>query len=357
LLSYNAIFFLLFSLAASKLHDGMITRQKRMSDKGIYVTGYMVQTPRVFNKIKAAAKAAGINTFVVDAKMFLEKELIEAAKEKKIKADFRVTPSETFAKIVKELHSEGFIVSARIVVFKDDHLVIARPDLSVKKKDGSLYRDLKMGRWADPYSPEVQLYNQLIAERAALSGADEVQFDYVRFPAERGAKEAVYPAYDETLTKVDVITGFLAGTRARLKKYNTSIAVDIFGVTAWQSKVDITALGQDLKRMAKYIDVISPMLYPSHFHNGYDGFANPGAEPYYFLNKGVKQTLEILSGEAVTVVPWIQGFNMKSPNYGPQYIREQIRACRDNEVKGFLVWNARNDYTTTFQALSNYDIH
>ena len=46
-----------------------------MSDKGIYVTGYMVQTPRVFNKIKAAAKAAGINTFVVDAKMFLEKEL------------------------------------------------------------------------------------------------------------------------------------------------------------------------------------------------------------------------------------------------------------------------------------------
>jgi len=57
------------------------------------------------------------------------------------------------------------------------------------------------------------------------------------------------------------------------------------------------------------------------------------------------------------VVPWIQGFNMKSPNYGPEYIREQIRACRDNKVNGFLVWNARNDYTTTFQALFNYDIN
>jgi hypothetical protein len=127
--------------------------------------------------------------------------------------------------------------------------------------------------------------------------------------------------------------------------------VDIFGVTAWQSKNDVKNLGQDLKRMGQYIDVISPMLYPSHFHRGYDGYANPGSEPYYFINAGVKKTKEILSEEAVTIVPWIQGFDMCSPNFGPDYILQQVKACQDEKVEGFLVWNAGNRYDVTFSAL------
>jgi hypothetical protein len=30
---------------------------------------------------------------------------------------------------------------------------------------------------------------------------------------------------------------------------------------------------------------------------------------------------------------------------------EQIRACRDEGVNGFLVWNANNDYWATYSAL------
>jgi hypothetical protein len=328
-----------------------IPKTKRVSERGIYITAWVAQTPKRFNFLKNEAKRAGINTVVVDAKEIISRPLLELVKTRKLNAGTKLEPDPWLVKLTEDLHKDGFIVSARIVTFKDGHLVIARPDLSIQMRGGGIYRDRKGGRWADPYADEVRLYNELIAERAAISGADEVQFDYIRFPAEGRAKDALYPHEKEGVTKVDAICLFLEGVKKRVAKYNVSIAVDIFGVTAWQSKDDIKNLGQDLKRMAKYIDVISPMLYPSHFHRGYDGFANPGSEPYYFINAGVKKTKEILSGEAVTIVPWIQGFDMRSPNFGTGYILSQVKACTDEKVTGFLVWNAGNRYDVTFSAL------
>jgi len=67
---------------------------------------------------------------------------------------------------------------------------------------------------------------------------------------------------------------------------------------------------------------------------------------------GVKKVKKILSGEAVAIVPWIQGFNLRSPNFGPTYISEQIRACKDGGAEGYLIWNARNVYDTSFKSFS-----
>jgi len=331
----------------------ILPKPKKSAHQGLYVTYYMARTPKACNRIIQQAKQCGLDTIVVDAKWTLSEPFLKLVKEKQLNKHTKPVVDPWLAQFCKNLHEQGFIVSARLVVFKDDHLVIARPDLSVRLPDGSLYRDHKQGRWADPYSDEVRLFNELIAESAALSGADEVQFDYIRFPAEGKAKNAVFPSEKQGLSRVQVINGFLSDVKNRLKKYNTSIAIDIFGVTAWQSKNDIKNLGQDLKQMAKYIDVLCPMFYPSHFHRGYDGFANPGSEPYYFLSAGVRKTREILSSEAVAIVPWIQGFNMSSPNFGPDYINLQIKASYDEGAAGFLIWNARNDYSVSFQALKN----
>jgi hypothetical protein len=329
----------------------LLPKQKRTSDKGIYLTAYTVQLPVKFGYIKEQCKKAGINTLVIDAKEILSRDYLELARSRKLAPDTRAKVNPWLAKLAEELHREGFIVTARIVVFKDDRLVLARPDLGVHLAGGALYRDRKGGKWVDPYQAEARLYNCLIAESAALSGVDEVQFDYIRFPAEGMAKFAVYPHASPETTKVDIICQFLKEARERVAKYNTALAVDIFGVTAWRSEYDIEILGQDLKRMAPYLDVLSPMLYPSHFHYGYDGFDNPGAYPYYFMGTGVKKAKEILSGEATVLVPWIQGFNMRSPNYGPNYILEQVRACKDAGVDHFLIWNAGNVYDVSFAAL------
>ncbi|HVN66941.1 MAG TPA: putative glycoside hydrolase [Candidatus Sulfotelmatobacter sp.] len=349
------LFFLTFFFALSygfkERIAEIIPKQKRMSERGIYLTAWTARLPARLAAIKAGCKQAGINTLVIDVKEVISQPYLDLAGRRRLTAETRATPNPWLTKLAEELHQDGFILTARIVVFKDDHLVLARHDLGVHLPGGELYRDRKGGKWADPYLEEVRLYNALIAESAAMSGVDEVQFDYVRFAAEGAARYAVYPQAARGMTRVDVICKFLKEAKERVAKYNTSLAVDIFGVTAWQSRVDIDNLGQDLKRMAPYLDVLSPMLYPSHFHAGYDGYANPGSYPYYFMGTGVKKAKEILSGEATVLAPWLQGFNMSSPNYGPDYIREQVRACRDQGVDRFLIWNARNVYDIPFAAL------
>ncbi len=353
LVCLTAFFLVVFSYNLEGEVEEIPPGEKKISDKGIYITSYVAKTPSYFNYIKRQAKAAGINTIVIDAKAILSEPLVKLAKEKKLNKHTIASPDPWLAKLTHELHKDGFIVSARLVVFKDDHLIIARPDLAIRVKDGKIYRDHKGSRWADPYSEEVRLYSALVAERAALSGVDEVQFDYIRFPAEGKAHSVYFPAEQEGVSRVEIICEFLKSVKERLKKYHVSIAVDIFGVTAWQIRRDINLLGQDLKAMAKYIDVLCPMFYPSHFHSGYDGYENPGDEPYYFVNMGVKKTKQILAGEEVAIVPWIQGFNMRSSNFGADYVREQIKACQDAGVNSFLVWNARNDYSATFTALKS----
>lgn len=325
-------------------------KDKRTSGKGIYVTAYVAQLPKRFAELKEQCKLAGLDTMVIDAKEIISAPYLELAREHRLTAETRAAADPWLARLAAELHKDNFILTARLIVFKDDRLALARPDLGVQL-GGGLYRDKRGGKWLDPYADEVRLYNALIAETAAMSGVDEVQFDYIRFPAEGGALNADYPHRKKTVSKVDIICEFLKDVKARVAPYNTSLAVDIFGVTAWQSRVDIDNLGQDLKRMGQYLDVLSPMLYPSHFHAGYDGFANPGAEPYYFVHTGVKQAKEILSGEATALVPWIQGFDLHSPNFGANYIREQVRACQEENIKGFLIWNAGNNYSVSFAAL------
>ena len=339
------------SFSSKEVTTEKIPKAKRISQRGIYVTYYMAQSPKYFNYLKEQCKKAKLNTIVVDAKEVLSRPYLALVKEHKLVSGIRAEPSPWLSKLTADLQKEGFIVTVRLVTFKDDHLVLTRPDLGIKV-GGGLYRDRKGGKWANPYLDEVRLYNVLIAESAALSGVDEVQFDYIRFPVEGSARFISFPQEEEGISRVDIICQYLKEVKARLAPHNTSMAVDIFGVAAWQSKTDIETLGQDLKRMAPYLDVLSPMLYPSHFHNGYDGFANPGSEPYHFLKYGTKRSFEILSGEATALVPWIQGFNMKSPNFGPKYIIDQIKGAEEEGAKGFLIWNARNDYAVSFRALS-----
>jgi hypothetical protein len=335
-----------FGPVAVEESSRLLIKQKKHSERGIYITHSVAQMTQRFGSIRAGAKRAGINTLVIDVKPIIGKGPLAAAKNHTLKS-YRASSDAWLSQLCTQLHAEGFIVSARIPVFKDDWLAIYRPDLALD------YLDRKGGHWLNPYKDEARLFNSLIAEIAANSGVDEVQFDYIRFPAEGNMSTVVFSSAEtKGLTRVDIICQFLDETKKRLQHKNVSMAVDIFGVVAWQSKGDINALGQDLKRMGKYLDVLAPMLYPSHFHDGYDGFANPGSEPYHFMNVGVVKSLEILSGEAVTLVPWIQGFNMKSPNYGPDYILQQVKACEDAGVKNFLIWNASNNYDVSFNALA-----
>ena len=96
-------------------------------------------------------------------------------------------------KFVHFLHSENMHAIARIAIFRDERLVTEHPELAVQsKRTKQPWRENGKLVWTDSSNPKVQDYNIALAKFVAQSGADEIQFDYVRFPAEGDQKDASF---------------------------------------------------------------------------------------------------------------------------------------------------------------------
>ncbi len=245
--------------------------------------------------------------------------------------------------LLASLKDKGIYTIARIVVFKDDTLGTARPDLAVRTEEGGVWHDRENLTWVDPSRREVWNYNIDIAVEAARSGFDEIQFDYVRFPDRKGLRFAVK---NDEENRVKYISGFLAEARRRLAPYNVFIAADIFGYVSWN--LDDTQIGQRLDRIAPCVDYISLMLYPSGFQFGIPGFRNPVAHPYEIVYRSLQKSRERARIPSVRFRPWLQAFKDyafdKRHFNGPE-IREQIKAAEQFGSDGWMLWNPRNIYT------------
>jgi len=138
--------------------------------------------------------------------------------------------------------------------------------------------------------------------------------------------------------------------REQLTPLGVRVSVDIFGYAA--SVPAAEGIGQDFVKISQNVDVISPMIYPSHYSAGWYGVKVPDAAPYVTISGAIKDTHKKLeaSGELKPVIrPWIQDFTASWVKgyikYGKREIEEQIRALKDNGVDEFLLWNAVNTYT------------
>ena len=119
---------------------------------------------------------------------------------------------------------------------------------------------------------------------------------------------------------------------------------------AWQRNVDLAHTGQDIARMARHCDVLSPMIYPSHFFN-MDGYRVPGDAPAHFIGTSMTRFAKITEGSGVVLRPWLQAFRWKTPSYSPEYIKVQVETAKKTGGIGFLFWNAANDYSKPFVAM------
>jgi hypothetical protein len=245
--------------------------------------------------------------------------------------------------LLSTLRQRGVYTIARIVVFKDDPLATARPDLAVHRRDGSIYRDQEGLSWTDPHHAEVRAYNIGVAREVAQAGFDEIQFDYARLPDATGL---VYREPDTLQNRVAAIDGLLREARTALVQYNVFLAIDIFGYVCWNP--DDTRIGQQLERIADVVDYISPMLYPSSFQHGIPGFRNPVQHPYEIVHRSLERALERTALPAVRFRPWLQAF----PDYafgGGSFtkgeVRTQIRAAEDIGTNGWMLWNPHNRYS------------
>ncbi len=326
-------------------------RQKHIksSQKGVYYTFYSGGLSKKIDALIENYKLCGLNTLIVDIKD-IEGTVgvsIEAKKARNLGALEKIYITD-FKQLVDKLHKNGIIVSGRIAVFKDRFLAKKRPDLALKKKNGNIHIENDGINWVNPFSEEVWDYNIEIAEAAIKCGVDEVQFDYIRFPEKSNPDDIFVPQFK---SKYDAIEGFLKRAREKLNKYDVSIAIDVFGVMAWEKERDLEIIGQRIWELAKYADVVCPMLYPSHFDSGFDGHKDPANDPYLFMKRGIEKTKKLIEVKDTKILPWIQGFEWRVKNFNEQYILDQIRAVNECGLKDFLVWNAGNNYTTTFNAL------
>ena len=263
-------------------------------------------------------------------------------------------------KFIHFLHSENMHAIARIATFRDEHLVTTHPELAVKSRStGQPWRENGKLVWTDPSNPKVQDYDIALAKFVAQAGVDEVQFDYVRFPAEGDQKDAAFnfqtdPPTDRPKTngvqRSEVIADFLQRAYAQIHPTGALFSLDVFGVMAWQRPVDLSHTGQDIVAMAKHCDVISPMIYPSHFF-GMDGIAHPGDAPEHFISESMDRFKLITKDSGVVIRPWLQAFAWRTKTYSPQYVEVQVEVAKQKGGIGFLFWNANNDYSKPYSAM------
>jgi hypothetical protein len=330
--------------------------------RAIYLTGTMAGSAKGLELIRNWRKLGG-NSVVFDVKdsdgpvnVPFDHKLLHSDAKFKMESPLgsRVEPPiRNLPKLVRFLHQQNMHAIARIAVFRDEYLVTHHPELAARsRRTGQAWRENSKLVWVDPSHPEVQEYNIALAKYAAQAGVDEVQFDYVRFPAEGDQKDVQF-FFEKThpdWQRSDVIADFLAKAHKELKPLNVLFSLDVFGVMAWQRNVDLAHTGQDIVKMAKHCDVLSPMIYPSHFY-GMDGYKEPGDAPEHFIGTSMDRFRLITKDSGVVLRPWLQAFGWRTKTYSPEYIVKQVTVAKDKGGIGFLFWNARNDYSKPFTAM------
>lgn len=312
--------------------------------RAIYLTASTVASDRFPEIIETLAENGG-NAVVMDIELGGGQLAFEPENEFLKSINPGSDKVNNFKEIIRYLHAKNIYAIARQVAFNDPYIGSRRPDWRIKYKwwDG-----LYDYRWLDPSKPGVQYYNLMIMEEAAKLGFDEIQFDYIRFPA---ANHSILEyAYDEENFKTtDVINHFLKRARIIADKYDVKIGVDTFGAIVW-GDVDWRIVGQDVAGISEFVDVIYPMSYPSHYSPGFYGYYDMYSAPYAIVHDTIARFVEKANGKA-EIRPYIQGFALRAYNFGEKYIADQIQAGYDAGATGFAIWNARNSYTYSWGTL------
>jgi len=318
-----------------------ITRPKML--KGLYITGWTAGLDQFSDYIEIA-KETEINTFIIDVKDATGYLSYESTVPFSKDINSSIKKISNIQKIVAQCKENGIYPVARIVVFKDPLLAAKRKDLAIKKSNGTIYYDRSNISWVDPYSETVWQYNVDIAEEAISMGFEEIQFDYIRFPAVPNSIELLYPYNKKAISKEDNIQLFLKYATDRIHKYRVKVEVNIFGLVL--SATDDLGIGQNLEKIATYADYLCPMVYPSHYAQGSYGIKDPDSHPYETILKTLQAGIKRLKAidSKCELIPYLQDFSLYH-FYGKNEVQLEKKAVYDNGIADWFLWNAENLYT------------
>ncbi len=319
--------------------------------KGIYVTAYSAGGARL-NTLIDLVDSTDLNSMVIDIKDDAgyityktdNPELQKLGKPQPFIGDIDG--------LMARLEKHEIYPIARIVVFKDTILAKKNPELSFRNSDGTLWSNGNGDSFVNPYNKDVWDYNIEVAKEAAKHGFKEIQFDYVRFPEgfEKRADSLKYTKNE--LSRIDTVAAFVEYAREQLEPLGIKVSVDIFGYAA--SVPAAEGIGQDFVKISNQVDIICPMIYPSHYTTGWFNAKDPDKAPYQTIKGAIVDTqkkLDPLGEEQPIIRPWIQDFTASwlgkghYTKYGKHEVEEQIRALSEMKIDEYLLWNASNRYT------------
>lgn len=326
--------------------------------RGVYVTGHSAGGER-FTYLTNLLDTTDLNAMVIDIKDDYGNITYKPVDDSSLKAlDIGKPYIKDPQAMLKTLEEKEIYPIARIVVFKDSVLAEKRPELSFMDGD-TVWKNGRGESFVNPFMKEVWDHNVAIAIEAAKMGFQEIQFDYVRFPEgfekRHDTLTYTFESYEESKLdpvqrRVEAITDFVTYAREQLKPYGVEVSVDIFGYAA--TLPEAPGIGQNFGRIAENVDVISSMIYPSHW-TSYFGIAKPDLEPYKLVSEYAKvenAKLAELDNRPVSR-PWIQDFSApwlgkgNYLRYGKSEVEAQIKGLKDNGIDEYLLWNAGNRYS------------
>ncbi len=362
--------------------------------KALYMSQCVVGTPSFRNDLVTLVEETELNAIVIDIKDYTGKLAFNTDHPDLAGSVSDACGARDMREFVASLHEKGIYVIGRITVFQDPYYSIKHPDLAVQFANpaGTVWKDHKGLSFIDVGAKPYWDYIVTISREAHELGFDELNYDYVRFPSD-GPMQNIAFSWAKDEQKQIVLEDFFAYLHDAMKdrsKYPVGVeppilSADLFGMVT--TNYDDLNIGQVLERALPYFDYIAPMVYPSHYPNGFNGWSNPNTVPYelikFVMDAAVRRTtatsspVAVRGGEAVVTTvlvpptasgtatttkevatdlytkpvydkdkmrPWLQDFDYGG-TYDAAEVRAQIRATYDAGLDSWMLWAPSNRYT------------
>lgn len=308
--------------------------------RGIYLNPYQAFKKNYLEYILGLADSGYINTIVVD----LKGDYGYLCYETNIPLAKRLNAFKRYVDLdylIKRCKKSNIKLIGRIVCFRDSYLA-RYEDYGLRDLNGEIWCDKTGSAWVNPYNEKSHDYLISIIKELKEMGVNSFALDYIRFPTDGDIGSIRIPSGGKK--RYVPIIEFLKKLK---KNVDAEIGVCIFGYAVWR---DLVTEGQEVSRFGSVVDVVYPMLYPSHFHPNFKKEICEYWRNYWIYFDSVEEAFRKLPLN-VKVIPFVQGFDLYAEDYNDDYIFSQILGAFNADADGILIWNAASNYANSLASL------
>jgi len=362
--------------------------------KSIYMSQCVVGTPSFRNDLVELIEETELNSVIIDIKDYTGKIAFDTDHPDLVKSVSNECGARDMKSFIDTLHSKGIYVIGRITVFQDPYYSLAYPELAVKFEtpEGAVWKDGKGLSFIDVGAEPFWEYIVTLSLESYKFGFDELNYDYIRFPSD-GPMSNIRFDWAGNKEKQVALEEFFVYLHKEMKNPDNYpkgvnppvISADLFGMVT--TNHDDLNIGQVLERALPYFDYIAPMVYPSHYPDGFNGWSDPNTVPYelikFVMDSAVRRTVatesyaqsfdskpiykdvivpptssttatttkKVATGKYTKrsydknkIRPWLQDFDYPV-EYTAQDVRAQIEATYDAGLDSWMLWAPSNRYT------------